>query len=192
MKECQHVKSWPDNSVLPLLRVYSSAPPLFSPSRLTLLSALAFNSSQSHQWTAASINRPHTLSWQAYISAGNAAVTPPRLFINLKISKITPVFGIVAKNHLVWEWHCFVSLCSWNLHWIFGHSINNLLCYLCVQLTLNCEGVSRVLKSGEEAILSSRVCRKTLWNSNISGRLPNRLSIWGGERMDGKRGGKDR
>lgn len=50
----------------------------------------------------------------------------------------------------------------------------------CVHLTLNCEGVSRVLKSGEEAILSSRVCKKTLWKSSISGRLPNKLSIWSG------------
>lgn len=60
-----------------------------------------------------------------------------------------------------------------------------------MHLTLNCEGVSRVLKSGEEAILSSRVCRKTLWKSNISGRLPNRLSIltaeWGSRRIDGGR-----
>lgn len=54
-------------------------------------------------------------------------------------------------------------------------------------LTLNCDGVCRVLKSGEEAILSSRVCRKTLWKSSISGRLPNRLSIWG---VGGQREGR--
>lgn len=190
MKECEHVKSWPDDSVLPLLRVYSSAPPLFSPSRLTLWSTLAFSSSQSNQWTAESINRPHTLSWQAYISAGDAPVTPPRLFINLKISKITPVFGIVAK--ITWFENAIVLYP--HAHGIYTESLDmrSTICYLCVQLTLNCEGVSSVLKSGEEAILSSRVCRKTLWKSNISGRLPNRLSIWEGERMDGKRGGKDR
>lgn len=50
-------------------------------------------------------------------------------------------------------------------------------------LTLNSDGVCRVLKSGEEAIRSSRVCRKTLWKSSISGRLPNRLSIWVGKRV---------
>ena len=43
--------------------------------------------------------------------------------------------------------------------------------------TLNCMGVSRVLKSGEDAIRSSRVCRNTLWKSSISGKLPKRLSI---------------
>lgn len=46
------------------------------------------------------------------------------------------------------------------------------------RLTLNCTGVSSVLKSGVEAILSSRVCRNTFWKSSISGRLPNKLSIW--------------
>ncbi len=45
--------------------------------------------------------------------------------------------------------------------------------------TLNCPGVSRWLKLGQEAILSSSVWRKTLWKSNISGRLPNNASIWG-------------
>lgn len=51
---------------------------------------------------------------------------------------------------------------------------------------MNWAGVSKVLKSGEEAILSSSVCRKTLWKSSISGRLPNRLSICrrGGEVND--------
>uniref|UniRef100_A0A0E9RUS7 Uncharacterized protein n=1 Tax=Anguilla anguilla TaxID=7936 RepID=A0A0E9RUS7_ANGAN len=49
--------------------------------------------------------------------------------------------------------------------------------------TLNWPGVSRVLKSGDEAMRSSSVCRKTLWNSSISGRLPKRDSIWeGGDR----------
>lgn len=58
------------------------------PSHLALLSTMAFSSSQSNQWTAASINRPHALSCQAYKSASDAPVTPPQLFINLKISKI--------------------------------------------------------------------------------------------------------
>lgn len=43
---------------------------------------------------------------------------------------------------------------------------------------MNCTGVSSVLKSGVEEILSSRVCRNTFWKSSISGRLPNKLSIW--------------
>ncbi len=43
--------------------------------------------------------------------------------------------------------------------------------------TLNCPGVSRLLRFGQEAILSSSVWRKTLWKSNNSGRLPNNASI---------------
>lgn len=48
--------------------------------------------------------------------------------------------------------------------------------------TLNCSGVSRLLKFGQVAILSSSVWRKTLWKSNISGRLPNSASIWQSDR----------
>ncbi len=88
---------------------YSDAPFVLSLSH-NLLSTLAFSSSQSNQWTAASINRPHTLSCQAYKSAGDAPDAPPQLFINLKISKAVPFFGIVAKitwfeNNVVLDSH---------------------------------------------------------------------------------------
>lgn len=44
-------------------------------------------------------------------------------------------------------------------------------------LTLNCEGVSSILKSEEAEIPSSRVSRNTFWNSSISGKLPKSDSI---------------
>lgn len=45
-------------------------------------------------------------------------------------------------------------------------------------LTLNCEGVSRMLKSEDAEIPSSRVSRNTFWNSSISGKLPKSDSIY--------------
>lgn len=44
--------------------------------------------------------------------------------------------------------------------------------------TRNWDGVSSVLKSEEEDIPSSRVSKNTFWKSSISGRLPNKDSIW--------------
>lgn len=44
-------------------------------------------------------------------------------------------------------------------------------------VTLSCSTVWSVMKSGDELVFSSSVCRNTLWKSSISGRLPNRDSI---------------
>lgn len=116
-----------DRSTLSSLsRKTIKTPPLSSPFSPNLLSTLAFSSSLSNQWTATSINRPHTLSCQAYKSADDAPVTPPQLFINVKISKIIPFFRIVAK--ITWfENNVCILILMESTH--FGHLINKVLCF---------------------------------------------------------------
>lgn len=127
-----------------------------NPLEYSNVSAAHHPSSEQSPWSI----RPHDLSCQAHKSPSDASVTTPQLFINVTI-------GWLA---------CTVS------HGVYPEclDIKSIMWYN-TSLTLNCAGVSRVLKSGEEAILSSSVCRKTLWKSNISGRLPKRDSIWGRE-----------
>lgn len=147
--------------------VFSHPHPNLAP---TLPRPPAFSGSRSDR----SIDGPHASSLSSPSIKQDAAATSPPLFIKLEtlqvgnpplksnIGKTCPRSSVTRTQRSV----------RWNLWDVFPPMPRRL------GLTLNCDGVSRVLKSGEEAILSSRVCRKTLWKSSISGRLPNRLSIW--------------
>lgn len=158
--------------------VFSHPHPNLTP---TLPRPPAFSGSRSDRPTARSIDGPHASSLSSPSIKQDAAATSPPLFIKLEMLQVGKIKH--TKNTPM----CFRD----------AHTAERTMEYLGrfpidarrrrLGLTLNCDGVSRVLKSGEEAILSSRVCRKTLWKSSISGRLPNRLSIWVAERKRRKR-----
>lgn len=158
--------------------VFSHPHPDLAP---TLPRPPAFSGSRSDRPTARSIDGPHASSLSSPSIKQDAAATSPPLFIKLEMLQVGKIKH--TKNRPM----CFRD----------AHTAARTMEYLGrfpidarrrrLGLTLNCDGVSRVLKSGEEAILSSRVCRKTLWKSSISGRLPNRLSIWVAERKRRKR-----
>lgn len=142
----------------------------------------AFSGSRSDRPTARSIDGPHASSLSSPSIKQDAAATSPPLFIKLEMLQVgnPPLKSNIRKTG-----PCDAHTAERTMEYLGRFPIDARRRRL--GLTLNCDGVSRVLKSGEEAILSSRVCRKTLWKSSISGRLPNRLSIWVAERKRRKR-----